>query len=250
MVAGNRSLGVEVVGDDLPRRLAPPVRRLTAALLTSLLAASAVAFAPAVDEDGATVAEGCRLADIAGTPEDPADDVTICEQQLFVRAGDAPLSNAASAVFSTEAPSAAPVGGAGLGTSVTDIAAQGEPQHGLEVNGTFTGPVDTIDVEVYLLMPNGALGSHGTTPTVELDGFDVAGSQIDATVTPGPNNTAVATFRITGVLELWGLLGYDYDPSVEHTLRLNLSPFYFGDDGAYLYDGTDVPSNVVLNAAL
>lgn len=231
----------------------PAVRRPTAALLSVLLATAAVAMAPAITEDELEdepeVDEDCRLVDIADTPDDPADDVTLCEQQLFVRAGDAPLSNAASAVFSTEAPSAVPVGGAGLGASVTDIVVQGDPAHGLEVNGTFTGAVDTIDVEVYLLMPNGALGGHGTTPTVELDGFDVAGQQIDTTVTPGPNDTAVATFRIQGVLQLWGLLGYDHDPSMEHTLRLNLSPFYFGDDGAYLYDGTDVPSNVVLNAA-
>lgn len=226
------------------------MRRLTAALLSALLATAAVAMAPAIDtEDEPEVDGDCRLVDIADTLEDPADDVTLCEQQLYVRAGDAPLSNAASAVFSTEAPSAMPVGGAGLGGSVTDIAAQGEPQHGLEVNGTFTGAVDTIDVEVYLLMPNGAQGGHGTTPTVELDGFDVGGELIDTTVTPGPNNTAVATFRIENVLKLWGLLGYDYDPSIEHTLRLNLSPYYFGDDGAYLYDGTDVPSNVVLNGA-
>lgn len=224
-------------------------RRPTAVLLSALVATAAVAMAPATTEDEPAVDEDCRLVDIADTPDDPADDITLCEQQLFVRAGDAPLSNAASAVFSTQAPSAVPVGGAGLGGSVTDIVVQGEPEHGLEVNGTFTGAVDTIDVEVYLLMPAGtAFGSHGTTPVVELDGFDVAGELIDTTVAPGPNNTAVATFRIDGLLDLWGLLGFSYDQSVEHTLRLNLSPFYVGDDGAYLYDGTDVPSNVVLNA--
>lgn len=230
------------------------MRRPTAALLSALLAIAAVAMAPAITEDETEpepeVDDGCRLVDVADTPDEPADDVTICEQQLFVRAGDAPLSNAASAVFSTEAPSAAPVGGAGLGTAATDILVQGEPEHGLEVNGTFTGAVDTIDVEVYLLTPDGfAFNSHGTTPVVELNGFDVAGQLIDTTVEPGPNNTAVATFSIDGLLDLWGLLEFSHDPTVEHTLRLNLSPFYVGDDGAYLYDGTDVPSNVVLNAA-
>ena len=223
------------------------MRRATATFLTAALAA-ATAMAPAVTDETANDDGACRAVDVAGTPDEPADDVTLCEQQLFVRAGDTPLSNATSAVFSTEAPSAAPVGGAALGGSATDIAAQGDPAHGLEVNGTFTGAVDTIDVEVYLLMPNGSAGVHGTTPTIELDGFDVAGELIDTTVTPGPNNTAVATFRIGDVLGLWELLGYTYDPEAEHTLRLNLSPFYIGDDGAYLYDGTDVPSNVVLNA--
>lgn len=232
------------------------MRILTAALSAALLTMSAVAMAPAVsldelDEDVGVVPEGgCRLVDIADTPDDPADDITICEQQLFVRAGDAPLSNAASAVFSMDAPSAAPVGGAGLGASVTDIVLQGDPSHGLEVTGSFTGAVDTIDVQVYLLMPNGtAFNGHGTTPVIELDGFNVASGLVDTSVTAGPDGTAVATFRLEGILDLWGLLGYSYDPETDHTLRLNLSPYYFGDDGAYLYDGTDVPSNVVLNAA-
>ena len=225
------------------------MRRTTAALLSAGLAAATVAFAPAVTEDVAVDETGCRAVDAAETPDDPADDVTLCEQQLFVRAGDTPLSNATSATFSTEAPSTAPVGGAGLGGSATDIAVQGDPAHGLEVSGTFTGAVDTIDVEVWLLMPNGATGSHGTTPTIELDGFDVAGQLIDTTVTPGPNGTAVATFRLEGLLQLWEALQYSFDPAAEHTIRMNLSPFYVGDDGAYLYDGTDVPSNVVLNAA-
>lgn len=210
------------------------------------LAAASSAFSPTLDP--APLAEPCRTVDVEGTPDDPTDDITLCEQQLFVRAGDAPLSNAASAVFSTQAPSAAPVGGAGLGSSVVDIAAQGDPAHGLEVTGTFTGAVDSIDVEVWLLMPNGASGGHGTTPSIELDGFDVAGQLVDTTVTPGPNGTAVATFRLDGLLSLWDALQYSYDPEAEHTIRLNLSPYYIGDDGAYLYDGTDVPSNVVLNA--
>ena len=225
------------------------MRRPTAVLLSAGLTAATIAMAPAVTEGVAADENGCRIVDAAETPDEPADDVTLCEQQLFVRAGDTPVSNATSAVFDAEAPSAAPVGGAGLGGAVTDIAAQGDPAHGLEVNGTFTGAVDTIDVEVWLLMPNGASGSHGTTPTIELDGFDVAGQLVDTTVTPGPNGTAVATFRIEGVLQLWEALEYSYDPAAEHTIRLNLSPFYVGDDGAYLYDGTDVPSNVVLNAA-
>lgn len=231
------------------------MHRLTAALLSASLAVAATAMAPAVTddtddtEDVGAADDGCRLVDVAGTPDEPDDDVMLCEQQLFVRAGDAPLSNAASAVFSTEAPSAAPVGGAGLGGSASDIAVQGDPAHGLEVNGTFTGAVDTIDVEVYLLMPNGARERHGTTPTVELDGFDVGGQMIDTTVSEGPHGTTVATFRIDNVLTLWEALDYTYDPAAEHTLRLNLSPYYIGDDGAYLYDGTDVPTKVVLNAA-
>ena len=223
------------------------MRRSTVAVLASL-AIAAAAMAPAATEPSPDEA-GCRLVDPAATPQDATDDIALCEQQLYVRAGDTPLSNATSAVFSAEAPTAAPVGGAGLGGSVTDIAAQGDPAHGLEVNGTFTGAVDSLDVQVWLLMPNGASGSHGTTPTVELDGFDVAPGLIDTTVEPGPDGTAVASFRIDDLLPLWEALGYSYDPEVEHTLRLNLSPYYVGDDGAYLYDGTDVPSNVVLNAA-
>lgn len=221
------------------------MRRRALTLSIALAASSALAMSPVIEVE--PMAEGCRVVDVNDTPDEPGDDVTLCEQQLFIRAGDAPLSNAASAVFSTEAPSAAPVGGAGLGGSVTDIAVQGDPAHGLEVNGTFSGAVDSIDVEVHLLMPNGAGGSHGTTPTIELDGFAVPTGLVDTTVTPGPHGTAVATFRIGDLLPLWEALQYSYDPAAEHTLRMNLSPFYFGDDGAYLYDGTDVPSNVVLN---
>lgn len=240
----------EVLGDSRP---SDPVLRLPALLLTTALAATTLAMAPALDEptpDPAPLPDGCTSSPNDATTDDPDDDVVLCEQQLFVRAGDAPVSNATSAVFSPQAPSAAPVGGAGLGGSVTDIAAQGDPAHGLEVSGTFTGAVDSVTIEAYVLMPNGAAGSHGATPVVELDGFDVAGSQLDATVEAGTQpGTALVTFELTDLLGLWDALGYDYDHTVEHTLRVNLSPFYIGDDGAYLYDGTDVPTNVVLNAA-
>lgn len=247
--AGTRVVGVEI--DPSPRCLDAPIRT-PALLLTTALAATTLAMAPALDDpapEPESLPEGCTRT-LNEVTEDPEDEVVLCEQQLFVRAGDTPVSNATSAVFSTQAPSAAPVGGAGLGGSITDIAAQGDPAHGLEVNGTFTGAVDSITIEVHVLMPNGALGSHGATPTIELDGFNVGGGEVSAAVEPGAlPGTAVATFQVDDLLTLWDALGYDYDHTVEHSIRLNLSPFFFGDDGAYLYDGTDVPSNVVLNAA-
>ncbi len=220
--------------------------RISLIAASSALALAAVAAGPAVVQTS-ELADGCRLMDIAATPEDDTDDITLCEEQLFVRADGAPVSNLASATFSHEAPSTAPVGGLGVGGSATDIAAQGDPAHGLEVTGTFTGAVDSFDMDVYLLMPNGVTGRHGTTPQVEIDGFNFGGNLVDTTVTAGPNGTAIAHIRIDGMLELWPLLKFSYDADAEHTLRVNLSPYYIGDDGAYLYDGTDVPTNVVLN---
>lgn len=226
------------------------MRRRTTALLASI-ALGAVAAAPSLptgDGDPTPLPEGCRLVDLADTPEDDTDDVLVCESQQWIVAGDVPVSNAAAATLSVDEPTA-PVGGAGVGGSVTDIAAQGDPAHGLEVTGTFTGALDTLDIEVYLAMPNAQLGSHGVTPQLEVNGFNFGGQQVDATVTTGDSGLQKLHLRIDGMLELWPLLKFDTGADVEHTLRLNLSPFYFGDDGAYLYGGTDVPSNVVLNAA-
>lgn len=225
------------------------MRRTTTTILAAA-ALSAVAASPMLTTDDVAATplpDGCRLVDLAGTPEDSSDDVQLCESQQWVLAGDAPLSNVAAATFSGDEPTL-PLGGAGLGGSVTDIAVQGDPAHGLEVTGTFTGALDTIDVEVYLLMPNAELGRHGVTPQLEVNGFNFGGQQLDATVTTGDSGFQKLHFRIENMLELWPLLSFDTSPDVEHTLRLNLSPFYFGDDGAYLYGGTDVPSNVVLNA--
>ncbi len=219
-------------------------------LLSLALAASlaSVAAMPALDEaPSAPADDACRLVDIAETPDTADDDVTICEQQLFVRAGDAPISNLASAVFSTEAPSGAPVGGAGFGGSGTDVALQGDPAHGLEVSGSFTGAVDSFELEVYMLSGDMGAGNHGETPQVEIDGFNFGGALIDMEMESGPNGTGILRLGFDDMLSLWDLLNFSYDADAEHTLRVNLSPYYVGNDGLYLYDGTDVPSNVILN---
>ncbi len=227
------------------------MRRPALALLTACCL-GALAAAPAVhvtdDAEVGVVPEGCRLVDLAGTPDDTSDEVRVCESTQWIAAGATPLSNATAAVFSTDEPTA-PLGGAGVGGSVTDIAVQGDPAHGLEVTGTFTGPLDSLDVEVFLTMPNAELERHGVTPQLVVDGFNFGGQLIDATVTTGDSGVQKLRFRVEGMLDLWPLLQFDTSPDAEHTLRLNLSPYYIGDDGAYLYGGTEVPSHVVLNAA-
>ncbi len=224
-----------------------PVPRLVPSL-SALAALALVAAVPAADPGASQLAgEDCRATSVV----DEAGNETVvplCESVQYVAAGTTPLSNATAAVFTAEEPTA-PIGGAALGGSVTDIALQGDPAHGLEVTGTFTGALDSLDVIVHVAMPNAELGRHGVTPTLEVDGFDFGGQLLDATVTPGEGGFQQLHFRVDGMLELWPLLQFDPRPEAEHTLRLNLSPYYVGDDGAYLYGGTDVPSRVVLNAA-
>jgi hypothetical protein len=228
-------------------------RRRLAAVSAALAAlASVAAVAPA---DDAT----CRLLDVNGTPDDTADDVELCESTGFVVRATSPLGNLGGVEpslvpgLSADEPTL-PVPAAAAGGSITDILLQNDPSHGLEFSGEVTGPIDDIGIVAYVAMPNAAaFGGHGVTVNASLDGSSIAfgGGHVEAVVEqtddPGIAEVRVALSGIYALME-----AFELDTSAEavHTLRVNLSPFFFGDDGAYLFDAVTTPTRVEINPSL
>ena len=223
------------------RRIAP---------LAAVLAAVAAFAVPA------TAAAGdCRLIRGADTA-DTADDVQVCQQDTWVHRATHPVGNVGEVSgfpsWDTTKPTAsyqAGAGGGALGSSVTDIPLSGDAHHGAHWEGSFTGPIDNMAVSVYFIMPSGTLGSHGLTPYLEIDGEAIwpGGGQVDTLVTPVSDGVAVAQFAFVDMYAAMAAVGLDTAPDAEHDITLTMSPFYFGDDGAYVWDAAEVPSGIVFN---
>ena len=225
------------------------MRRKALMFATALAAMTALAV-PAVGADG-----DCRLIRGAATPETD-DDVEVCRQDTWVHRATHPVGNIGEATgyprWDTTKPTAsyqAGAGGGALGTSVTDILLTGDPHHGAHWEGSFTGPIDNLAISVYLIMPNGALGVHGLTPYLEIDGVEIyPGSEVvDPAVTVVSDGVALAQFAFVDVYAAMAAFGLDVAPDAEHDVAITMSPFYFGDDGAYVWDAAEVPSGIIFN---
>ena len=225
-------------------------RRLAAATVAALAALSSVAaVAPAPDAT-------CRLLDRAGTPDDPADDLRLCESTGWVVRSTSPVGNAGGVVDPSLTPTLSPTAPTGaapagsFGGSVTDILLQNDPSHGLEFEGEFTGPVDAVAIVAYVAMPRAQVNNaHGVTVNVSIDGSPVTfggeiAAQVSPTSTQGVREVRVAVKDLVPLLEDYGI---SLAEDEVHTLRVNLSPFFVLDDGAYLFDSTATPSRVELN---
>ena len=218
--------------------------------LVAILAAVAAFAVPAAAADG-----DCRLIRGADTA-DTADDVQVCRQDTWVHRATHPVGNLGEVTgfpsWDTTKPTASYQSGAGggaFGSSVTDIQLSGDAHHGAHWEGSFTGPVDNMAVSLYFIMPSGTLGSHGLTPYLEIDGIQIwaGGAEVDTMVTQVSDGVAVAQFAFVDVYAAMTAAGLDTAPDAEHDITLTMSPFYFGDDGAYVWDAAEVPSGIVFN---
>lgn len=148
-------------------------RSSLAALVTVLAAAPAFAHTPAPPGGG------CRVIRGAQTP-DPADDASVCRQDVYFHRGSAALGNlseanpAALPSWNTTRPATAlPDGGVYVSSGEYDIfAEEGGPAGRAQFAGTFTGPLDTLGFRFYLRSPfdEATGGSLGATVHLEIDG--------------------------------------------------------------------------------
>ena len=200
----------------------------------------------------------CRLIRGAETPEDPADDVEVCPQEVWFhgpKAGNlAAAGQAELPTWDTTKPATPTTSGGGsayAGNSLTEIVM--EPygkESGPVFVGQFTGNIDNLAVEMFLSAPWTLDNAEYPVRTrLEIDGVeiyaDAEGSDVPAPAVGTTTRKIRFAFRdIHDLLELEGVAGADKT----HTVKLSVLPFYFVTDAVFLYDASDVPSGMVFNA--
>jgi hypothetical protein len=202
----------------------------------------------------------CRLIRGIETPDVATDDVSACRQDVWFHDSGTKVGNltatgqTAMPTWNTTKPAASATSGAGGGyflNSVTEIAA-GEfgEESGPTFTGTFTGDIDNLALDLYVLDPQRtALGETGSIRSrLEIDGQAV---YTDAEALAA-NATAAGNLRhlrlaYTDLYDAMQGSGVTVGPAQQHTVKLSTLVFYFGDEEAIFYDAAEAPSGLIFN---
>ncbi|MBW3664592.1 MAG: hypothetical protein KY469_15940 [Actinobacteria bacterium] len=235
--------------------------------ITALVTAPAL-FVPLV---AAHVPDDCRVID-ARDPDDHEDDVVVCRVDTWFHAPEtdepvARFGNAGALVeelptWSTDAPAAAPDGGAGyVGLNILhnlppQAGTKFHPAGGPTFEGTFTGPIDNLAVTLHFVSPNRQalqtlLPDFDTVLQLTIDGnpyFETTGGNgTKVTVDAATGEVPTVRFAFIGVYPTMLAQGADIDADAEHTIRLHIAPLRTGDETMFVYDTAEVPSGMVFN---
>jgi hypothetical protein len=259
------------------RTIAPARVRLLAALTAALLVA-ALAGAGAAEELSSpfgSEAEAGGSACVIAVPEAEADtdaeadgdtdeEPVLCESQVFFKPADTKVGNLAgqgldgTPTWDDQAPTDSVATGAGGGYAtfrageLFDV--PGDPTYKPTFQGTFTGPLDTLAVDLYLFSP--VYQRTGTEfpllVSVKIDGKIIAfhdSEEIDTPIQPGGDAAALIRFALTDLYEVMERRGLDLSHDAEHTMEISATARYFGDgNSVFVYDTTEVPSGMTFNA--
>ena len=202
-----------------------------------------------------------------GTPTDPVPTETATEptgpafteqrvyfHQAATKAGNLGATDADTVPsWNTTAPAAVTTAaGAGyVGNSLTEIPlGDHTAESGPTFEGTFTGPIDTLAVDLYAFA-NPQNVDQGIRVEVRIDGEIVHQDSEAFTVPfkPGGQAARQINFAITGIHNVMTSYSMNTAPDAEHTVRINVVPFFIGDDALYVYDAAEAPSGITFNAA-
>lgn len=231
-------------------------RLLTAALVpvTALL----MAAAPAPGDD-------CQLIEGADTPDNPDDDVSVCEVDTWFHQADTKFGNLAATgetpfpSFDRNEPAESVQAGAGggyVGVSAFDFAGdvtgtEFHPGGAVTYVGTYTGAIDSLAITQYLFASpsdKSAFGEHLFRLKVEIDGVSVFESDfIEGSAAP-LNDTALEDPVQNFQIAVTGL--HDFLPATdgeERELKIVINPFVPTNETMYVYDTTEVPSQLTFN---
>lgn len=208
------------------------------------------------------------LASIAVEGEEPEPyEPVFNNERVYTHCGDTnKVSNVEGGTpfgWDTEAPAASVQAGAGCGTLDAVMSSSEETAETLVWEGTHTGNLDELTLELYMIDAGIVRATHmtggatGTVPQVGafteiyadmsllIDGFE-AGFIGEATI-PAERTNSDVTVRLRMTLTDIGLLAED--EAGEHTIRLELqtADYYNGDSGAWVWDTTEVPAGVTFS---
>lgn len=232
------------------------IAALTAALLLAALGVTG-AGAQALDEDGCFEFR-------AATSDEADDAVELCQSEVFFKPASTKAGNLAGPgvddipSWDGDAPGTSVTAGGGGGYATLRagelLDAPRDPLYKPTFEGSFTGPLDTLAVDLYLFSP--VYQATGTEfpllVIVEIDGKTITfidDEEVDVAIGPGGDAAGLIRFAITDVYELMERRKLDLDPDAEHTMEISVTARYFGDgNSVFVYDTTEVPSGMTFNA--
>lgn len=227
---------------------------------TGLLVALLPGASPAQEGGGTTgLEESCRLIRGQDTPDVPEDDVTVCRQDVWFRQATTKAGNLAAfgydefPTWDTEEPTASFATGSGggyLGTSTFHQAtAPWDPRGTAVFEGSFTGPIDTLAVTLYLF-PSPVRYQDPVFPTdfqLMVDGepvFEAGGVEVNMTAGgQAVKRIDFALINIHRAMEGWGV-----EADGDHAVRLSVVGTGLATAAAlFVYDAAEVPSGMIFN---
>ena len=223
---------------------------LIAAAVTTLAAGSALADEPTAASEPALEA--------TETPTEPVGAV-FTEQRVYFHQATTKAGNLGALgadtlpSWDTTAPGSVTAGSGGgyLGNIATEVAlGDHTAESGPTFEGAFTGSIDNLAVDLYGFA-NPQFPDQGIRVQLLIDG-ELVHEDTDAFTVPWNAGGAAVrqiNFAITGINDLMEMYGLNTAPDAEHTVRLNIVPFYVGDDTLYVYDAAEAPSGITFNAA-
>ena len=155
--------------------------------------------------------------------------------------------------WDTTAPASVTTGaGAGYVGNIASEIALGDhtAESGPTFEGKFTGLVDSLAVDLYAFA-NPSDAKQGIRVQVLIDGELVHedADAFDVAYKPGGQAARQINFAITGIHDVMTAYNMNTAPDAEHTIRINIVPFFVGDDALYVYDAAETPSGITFNAA-
>lgn len=238
----------------MPRCLRP-VRVLAAAILVLGMLIVPVAADTHEDPDDA-------CSPILDEQEEPTGE-HLCTSQHWFTANDAKVGNAEGITqlegesslgfpsWDDTAPEDSVTAGAGggyMGSPVLDILFEKDPASGVTFDGQLTGNIEALAFELFLFQPTASAGlfdEHNFRATVTVDGRSLVNHAEPVPVATEEAGDAVYKVRFV-VGDLFRSLRTQGD-DVEHDVRINVTPYYGGDEAIYVYDTTEVPSSMIVN---
>ena len=220
-------------------------RLLLAALATVVLGSTA--FAGNGD---------CRLIRGASTPDDASDDVSVCRQDNWFHRATAPIGNAAGfgadtlPSWNTTKPATSVTGGAGgayaTNSAFHQAAGPQDPRGSAVFQGTYTGVLDTIAVDLYAFAA--PVFTRDLNITLTVGGETVYASNQIVNSVPGGQQVQKLSFAFTNVYSALETLGLPNEPATNHAIRVAVNGRYIiNDPVVFVYDTSEVPSGVIFN---
>ena len=226
------------------------------------VAAAAAALSTIVLAAPATAAGDCYVARAATAT---APSVVACQLDTWIAQGSQKAGNLAGAgqstlpTWDTTKPTGQLEGGAGGGygtVRLADIAEPGNTTFAPTFSGTYTGVLDNIAVDMFLVAPvyQASGGAYPLLATLTVDGVEVYSRPAEEVEVPmeatpaGNGQIARMRFAFTRLVDELEASNVANDATTEHEISFSLVPRYWGDaHTVFLYDEADVPSAVTFN---